>query len=156
MVGHQEVLPCTSAVPGIFPHTCGYHFSLTERENLLTSVSCCLHVQCFTQKWGEGAPLNQTLSQLGEGLDPGDLWLRNGAAERSRDISNDSTTPFPARSNEGTSTKFIPRVLGTISSEVSIHCAAAANIEINIFISSWSIVIVISQAENQFVSLNAF
>lgn len=30
-----------------------------------------LHVQCFTQKWGEGAPLTQTLSQLGEGLDQG-------------------------------------------------------------------------------------
>lgn len=146
------MLPCTGAVPGIFPQTYGFHFPLTERENLLTSVSCCLHVQCITQKWGEGAPLNQTLTQLGEGPDPGDLWLwnRGWSHAGSRDISRDSTTPFPARSNEGTRTNLFLtfwKPLGTTSPEASIHCTAAANIEINICVSSWSIVIAVSQAE---------
>lgn len=150
------MLPWTSAIPGIFPQTCGYHFCLSERENLLTSFSCCLCVQCITQKWGEGAPLNQTLTQLGEGPYPGDLWLRNGAAA----MEGAETSPVTAQHPSLLETMrgpvpniFLPfwKPLGTSSTEVSIHCTAAANIEINIFLSSWSIMIAISQAANQFV-----
>lgn len=150
------MLPCTNAIPGISLQTYGYHFCLTERENLLISVSCCLCVQCITQKWGEGAPLNQALTHLGEGPGPGDLWLGNGTAamKGAETYPVRAQHPFLLEAMKGP----VPSLfftfwkpLGTISPEVSIHCTSAANIEMEIFLPSWSIMIAISQAENQFV-----
>lgn len=146
------MLPCTNAIPGIFPQTHGFNFPLTERENLLTSVSCCLYVQCITQKWGEGVPLNQTLPQLGEGSDPGHLWLGNGAAAMQGAETSPGTAQLPSlleamRGSVPSLFLTFWKPLGTTSPEVSVHCTAAANIETNIFISSWSTVIAISQAE---------